>query len=55
MCNSRSALDQQHIANMKSSGMFLYVKLVMRTVMSEDNMYDIRNEINHLPEGLDEA
>jgi hypothetical protein len=35
--------------------MFLYVKLVIRTVMSQDNLYDIRNEIDHLPEGLDEA
>jgi len=35
--------------------MFLYVKLVMRNVMSEDNLYDIRNEIDHLPEGLDQA
>jgi hypothetical protein len=35
--------------------MFLYVKLVMRTVMSQDNLYDIQNEIDQLPEGLDEA
>jgi hypothetical protein len=35
--------------------MFLYVKLVMRNVMSQDNLFDIRNEIDHLPEGLDQA
>jgi hypothetical protein len=35
--------------------MFLYVKLVMRNVMSQDNLPDIRNEIDHLPEGLDQA
>jgi hypothetical protein len=35
--------------------MFLYVKLVMRNVMSQDNLYDIQNEIDHLPEGLDQA
>jgi hypothetical protein len=35
--------------------MFLYVILVMRNVRSQDNLYDIRNEINQLPEGLDEA
>jgi hypothetical protein len=29
--------------------------LVMRNVRSQDNLYDIRNEIDQLPEGLDEA
>jgi hypothetical protein len=35
--------------------MFLYVKLVMRNVLSQDNLHDIRNEIGQLPEGLDQA
>ena len=49
------ALTSSRFANMKGSGMFLYAKLVIRNVMSQDNLYDIRNEMDHLPNGLDQA
>lgn len=36
-------------------GMFLYAKLVMHIVKTQDNLEDIRKETENLPTGLDQA
>ena len=38
-----------------SLGMFLYARLVLDTLMSQTNIHDLRDEVNNLPQGLDEA
>lgn len=35
--------------------MFLYVKLVMHIVKTQDNLEDIRKETENLPNGLEQA
>jgi hypothetical protein len=35
--------------------MFLYAKLVLNNVMAQDNLDDIEDEINNLPDGLEQA
>jgi hypothetical protein len=43
------------IAELNVKGMFLYAKIVLRSIEFSDDMTEIRNELRVLPENLDDA